>query len=98
MNFVRESLSIFGVMCALMALAIYAIPLLAKGIPRSVIASGFIPSVAFFAVGMAGHDMGAGLWTTSSVFAVSLIAMFLGPQIAAFVHLWRIRDAKRNKK
>lgn len=98
MNFVRESLGIFGVMCALMALAIYAIPLLEKRIPRSVIAVGFIPSVAFFSVGMIGHDIGAGLWTTSSMFAVSLIAMFLGPQTAVFVHLWKIRSAKRNNK
>jgi len=77
----RTTFEIFVIMLIGMAMASYLIPRAAKGVSRTAIIAGFVPSLCLMAI--AQTDVA--VEPAFDPFALGLIAMFVGPLVAVFV-------------
>lgn len=86
-----EALGIFAVVIGAMAGAAAVLPQLCSKVSRVALLQGFVPTVAFMAAGIIGHDTGlvsASAYT--SLWAIGLVALLVVPPITVAL-AWKNR-------
>lgn len=78
---VKETLGILLMMLLTMGVASWVIPAMCPRVPRTALVQGFIPAIALMISGFVGHDLGANTEAYTSLFALAVFTMVVGPQI-----------------